>query len=527
MERSTTNDWKHSPMVREQLRERGISIAEIERQLERFRTGFPPIRLVRPCTPGDGIRKLTPEEEDHYIARFEVAMAQGRAMKFVPASGAATRMFRDLQHILTHYDQYVESIQNKPESQWEEPLQPLKRFVDNLHRFAFYKALQQVVNRSGQDLAAILHRKDYRMLLTYLLTEKGLNYGQLPKAMILFHRDNHGARTPIEEHLVEGKHHVRDARGRVRLHFTVPVAYRESIARFVQQVQADYEQDGVHYHIDYSIQNPALDLIAVDFRNRPIRDASGRLVFRPGGHGALLENLNHLKGDIVFIKNIDNVVPDAFKNPVVRYKKVLGGVLVALQQQIFDFLQQLDAGVSGETELCQVEQLLREWMFEPFPVDYCRWSIAQRVAYLRRRLDRPLRVCGMVKNQGEPGGGPFWVKGPDGSLTLQIVEQAQVNTDDAEQKRIWERSTHFNPTDLVCGVRNYKGQPFDLMRFRDVETGFITVKYLNGQEVRVMEWPGLWNGSMAFWNSIFVEVPLETFNPVKTVFDLLRPRHLG
>jgi len=514
-------------VVQEQLRERGIGVSEIEAQLERFRTGFPRIQLVRPCTPGDGIRQLTPEEEDHFITRYEAAMAQGRAMKFVPASGAATRMFRDLQQILTHYDRYVDSIQNKPEAQWEESLQPLRRFVDNLHRFAFYEALQEVLRRAGQDLAAILRRKDYRTLLTYLLTEKGLNYGQLPKALILFHRANHRARTPIEEHLVEGRHHVRDAQGNVRLHFTVPVAYQESIARFVQQVQPEYEQDGVRFHIDYSTQNPALDLIAVDFHNRPIRDASGRLVFRPGGHGALLENLNALKGDIVFIKNIDNVVPDAFKDPVVRYKKVLGGILVAVQQQIFDFLNRLEAGQLVEADFVRIEQVLKEWMFEPFPDDYSSWSLEQRKAYLRQRLDRPLRVCGMVKNEGEPGGGPFWVKGRDGSLSLQIVEQAQVDTRDAEQQRIWEQSTHFNPTDLVCGVRNFKGQPFDLMRFRDPETGFITVKYLEGQEVRVMELPGLWNGSMAFWNSIFVEVPLETFNPVKTVFDLLRPRHLG
>ncbi len=526
MAKAGLNDWKNSPVVRRQLQEKGLTVEHVEKQLERFQRGFPRIQLERPCTIGDGIRRLSISEEDEYIALYEEAAAGGRAMKFVPASGAATRMFRDLQNILSHYSRYRSRLRQGVDRINETQLEPLKRFVMNLPRFAFFEALQDALQKDGYLLETLLKNADYDILLEYLLSEKGLHYGQLPKALILFHRYPQGPRTPMEEHLVEGRGHVRDAQGRVRIHFTVPGAFRDTIARFLQNVGPRYAERGTRFVLDYSTQNPALDIVAVDFNNRLVQDASGRLVFRPGGHGALLENLNRLQGDIIFIKNIDNVVPDPFKAPVIRYKKVLGGILVWVQGQIFQFLRWLETPRVTSDQWKTIETFLRDWFYRVFPEDYHRWSPQRRRDFLRRQLNRPIRVCGMVKNQGEPGGGPFWVRGRDGTISLQIVEEAQVDLDDPLQQRVWQQATHFNPTDLVCGVRNYRGQPFDLMQFRDPETGFITVKYLNGKEIKVMELPGLWNGSMAFWNSIFVEVPLETFNPVKTVFDLLRPRHL-
>jgi len=499
------------------LNEKGISTEAIRQQLNRFRKGFPRLEIVRPATINDGIRKLTPEEETIYAKRFEAAMAQGRAMKFVPASGAATRMFKDLIRI---YKKIAERQSLNTEEQ-----HILERFLTHLTQFAFAVDLAEVLQANGFDLSDLLRKRRADVILRYLLTSDGLNYSELPKALLKFHRYNGETRTPLEEHLVEGAGHAKDGMGRVRIHFTVPARFRETIQRYVQKKLPRYQNYARHFSIEYSVQDPSTDTIAVDLQNRIVRDEQGKPLFRPAGHGALLKNLNDLQGDIIFIKNIDNVVPDHLKPTVIHYKKVLGGLLVEVQQKIFSLLEALHTNPTIEV-LNEAISFLNRELHIPLPEDLQNASFEKRREYVFQKLNRPIRVCGIVENRGEPGGGPFWVKTANGELTLQIVESAQVDKTDPVQREIWESSTHFNPTDLVCGVRDYTGKPFDLMKYRDTNAGIITVKYWLGKEIKILELPGLWNGSMAYWNTIFVEVPLETFNPVKTVFDLLRPEHL-
>ncbi len=499
------------------LEQKGISPQTIRQQLQRFREGFPRLEILRPATVNDGIHQLTHEAEEQYISLYETARLQGRTMKFVPASGAATRMFKDLIKIYHQLQQHQPL--NEPDTQ------TLHRFIQNLPNFAFYEDIIRVLETNGYKLKELLQEKNYVPILHYLLLKDGLNYAELPKALLKFHRYPDHTRTPLEEHLVEGAQHVQSAEGVVRIHFTVPKKFRESIATYVQQVIPRYQQWASSFDISYSVQDPTTDTIAVDLNNQPIRDADGKLVFRPAGHGALLKNLNDLQGDIVFIKNIDNVVPDPRKPIVVRYKKVLGGLLVFLQQQVFQLLRELTQKPGQET-VQKTQKLLAQYFNLPLPQSFNALSFNEQVDYLIQKLNRPIRVCGIVENKGEPGGGPFWIRDKDGEISLQIVESAQIDTNDPEQQRIWNASTHFNPTDIVCGVRDFQGKPFDLMAFRDNDAGIITIKYWQGQEIKVMELPGLWNGSMAKWLTVFVEVPLETFNPVKTVFDLLRPVHL-
>ena len=499
------------------LNEKGISTETIRQQLNRLREGFPRLEIVRPATLHDGIRKLTPEEELTYARRFESAMAQGRAMKFVPASGAATRMFKDLIRI------YKKLTEHQPLN--DEEHHTLERFLTHLSQFAFVVDLAEVLKANGYELTDLQREGRADIILRYLLTADGLNYSELPKALLKFHRYDGETRTPLEEHLVEGAGHVKDQKGTVRIHFTVPARFREAIQTYVQKTLPRYRNHARHFALEYSVQDPATDTIAVDLQNRIVRDERGKPLFRPAGHGALLKNLNDLQGDIIFIKNIDNVVPDHLKPTIIHYKKVLGGLLVEVQEKIFSFLRALQANPTIDV-LNEAIAFLDNELHLSLPQELQTASFEKRREYVFRKLNRPIRVCGIVENRGEPGGGPFWVKTANGELSLQIVESAQVDKNDPVQREIWESSTHFNPTDLVCGVRDYTGKPFDLMQYRDTNAGIITVKYWQGKEIKILELPGLWNGSMAYWNTIFVEVPLETFNPVKTVFDLLRPEHL-
>ena len=507
-----------------QIEAHGLRVEDVEAQLARFRQGFPPPRLVRPCTVGDGILRLSPEDHSELIALYDRAAREGRALKFTPASGAATRMFRSLMLALQEYPRLF------VEKKWEDPadeqaVRDAERLLNNLERFAFCSDLAAVLARAGLELKQLKQKGELEPILRFLLTDQGLDYARLPKALIKFHTYPEGARTPLEEHLVEGLGFLPDAHHRARFHFTVPQAYREAFDRFVESVRSRYENQHFQMEISYSVQSPSTDIIAVDFNNRPVRDLEGRLVFRPGGHGALLQNLNALRADLVFVKNIDNVVPDRLKPEVVLYKELLGGYLVKIQVQVFQLLEALDEGPDRPEVVHRALAFIHDVLKLPLPAGVTHGSLAEKHRFARDQLNRPIRVCGMVPNAGEPGGGPFWVQEKDGSLSRQIVEQAQVDLNDPRQKQIWEQATHFNPTDMVLGVCNYRGEPFDLMQFRDPETGFITVKSFLGKAIKAMEWPGLWNGSMARWISLFVEVPLKTFNPVKTVFDLLRPEH--
>jgi hypothetical protein len=408
----------------------------------------------------------------------------------------------------------------------EEPeFQALDRFLKNLKQFAFYDDLKAVMSRDGLDVDDLAASGQYKDILEYVLTSRGLDYADLPKGLIAFHRYPGHSRTPFEEHVVEGAAYTRDATGMARLHFTVSPEHEAPIRVHLDEVKDRYETGDLSLDLALSVQQPSTDTIAVDMKNRPFRDESGGLVFRPGGHGALLGNLNSLKGDVVFIKNIDNVVPDRLKGPTYQYKRALGGYLAELQEQVFALNGRLAARSVDKGAVSRALELAREKLAIDFPPGMAKGTVREQAAFLFSRLNKPLRVCGMVKNEGEPGGGPFWVEMKDGSAALQIVESAQVDLESPEQRAVWESSTHFNPVDLVCGVRDYEGKPFDLFTYSDPETGLISVKSQGGNELKALELPGLWNGAMAHWNTVFVEVPIITFNPVKVINDLLRKEH--
>ena len=480
---------------KELLAKKGISEEKIAEQLACFEKGFPFLKLSAAASvENGGIMLATEADQQRYLAAWD-AYKEGdkKIVKFVPASGAASRMFKNMF-------EFLGADYNVPTTDFE------KKFFDHIHNFAFAE-------------------KNYKAVVANLLESAGLNYGALPKGLLKFHRYADGVRTPLEEHLVEGALYAAGKSGDVFVHFTVSTEHRELFQKLVDSKAAEYAAKyGVNYHISFSEQKPSTDTVAADMENKPFRDKDGKLLFRPGGHGALIENLNDLDADVVFIKNIDNVVPDRLKADTVTYKKLLAGVLVTLQKQAFEYLKLLDSGSYRHDELENIIRFVQQQL-------HCRRADlkdledADLVIYLRKKLNRPMRVCGMVKNVGEPGGGPFLAYNPDGTVSLQILESSQIDMNDAEKKAMFEKGTHFNPVDLVCAVRNYKGEKFNLLNYVDKATGFISYKSKNGKDLKALELPGLWNGSMSDWNTVFVEVPLSTFNPVKTVNDLLREQH--
>ena len=445
-------------------------------------------------------------------------------MKFVPASGAASRMFKTLLSVYKRPDRIdILKIRKEPENKPEK--QALLEFFDSLHRFAFYDDLKSFLSRNHFDIDHLLSEGDVKPILEYLLTANGLNLANRPKGLIPFHRYADGIRTPFEEHLVEAANYTRGRKDAAPVHFTVLPEHQEAIERHIRDVIPFYRRGGTEFEITFSIQDPSTDTVAVDLTNEPFRLRDGRLLFRPGGHGALLHNLNALRGDIVFIKNIDNVVPDRIKQDTYLYKKALGGYLIDLQNRLFGYLERLHHGDMDRHDFEQIFDFARHYLAVAAPENIRKDAQKAKTRFLFSKLNRPLRVCGMVKNVAEPGGGPFWIEHDDGSFSLQIVESAQVDLDTPGQRQIWESSTHFNPVDLVCGLRDYSGKPFELSQYVNPDTGFISLKSKDGRELKALEHPGLWNGSMAHWNTAFIEVPRVTFNPVKTVLDLLRKEH--
>ena len=400
-----------------------------------------------------------------------------------------------------------------------------KTFFEQIEKFAFYNDLNAACEKAFEkNIPALMAEGDYKAVVAALLEAAGLNYGALPKGLLKFHRYEDGSRTPLEEHLVEGALYAANKNGKVNVHFTVSPEHRRLFENLVADKAAVYAKKyGVDYNVTFSEQKPCTDTIAADMNNQPFRD-NGKLLFRPGGHGALIENLNDLDADIIFIKNIDNVVPDKLKGDTVLYKKLIAGVLVVLQQKAFAYLELLDSGRYTHEQVLEILQFLQKKLFCKNP-ETKNLEDAELVLYLKEKLNRPMRVCGMVKNVGEPGGGPFLAYNSDGTISLQILESSQIDMDDPEKKEMFEKGTHFNPVDLVCAVRDYKGHKFDLVNFVDKATGFISYKSKNGKDLKALELPGLWNGAMSDWNTVFVEVSLSTFNPVKTVNDLLREQH--
>ena len=496
-----------------QIADKGISEKQIENQLNEFKTGFPFLRLEAAASVEHGIVATTEESRAKFEKSWEQYKAAGKkVVKFVPASGAASRMFKDMFA-------FVDAEYDKPTTDFE------KKYFDNIEKFAFYGELNDVcLKNEGKDIPTLLAEGNYKAVAAEMLKAEGLNYGQLPKGMLLFHKYAEGPRTPMEEHLVEAALYAA-SNGEANIHFTVS---HEHMPFFQKKVadKADFyaKKYGVKYDISFSEQKPSTDTIAANPDNTPFRNADGSLLFRPGGHGALIENLNEIDADVIFIKNIDNVVPDRLKGETVTYKQVIAGLLVTLQQKAFEYLRLLDAGTYNHEKLEEIIRFVQQDLCCR-KADIKNLEDADLVIYLREKLNRPMRVCGVVKNVGEPGGGPFLTYNQDGTVSLQILESSQIDKNNAEYMEMFTKGTHFNPVDLVCAVKDYKGQPFNLPDFVDRTTGFISSKSKNGKELKALELPGLWNGAMSNWNTVFVEVPLATFNPVKTVNDLLREQH--
>jgi hypothetical protein len=479
------------------LKKRGIRKEEVYQQVEYFKNGFPWMRLEKSAVIGDGILKLSEAEVGQWAGQFELLKSNLQILKMVPASGAATRMFKSLFEHISAGKPNKESL----------------LFMEHVHEFAF----------SGELLASF-DSQDSVEIMSTLLGPNGLNYGSLPKGLLAFHSYEGGSRTPLEEHLVEAAYYASDGKS-ARLHLTVSPEHRTGFKKLGNKVLPGLEAKfGISFTVQFSEQKSATDTVAVQLDNELFREKDGSILFRPAGHGALLENLNELNADLIFIKNIDNVVPDAKRELTVLYKRAIGGLLLSIIEKIKGYLERLNRVIT-EVELNEIHVFATSYLGIKISNEFSQMGIEGKADWLRAILNRPTRICGVVKNMGEPGGGPFWCADGQGNFALQLVESAQVDMEDEVQKGIFSNSTHFNPVDLVCATRDFQGNKFNLMSFRDMSTGFITEKTKDGRKLKAQELPGLWNGAMAHWNTIFVEVPLETFNPVKTVTDLLRPAH--
>ena len=505
-----------------QIEEKGLSLEKVGEQIEIFKRGNIPVNIQAAARVWNGIFYYSEMEKYEYISYYETQKDQLEILKFVPASGAATRMFQDLQVFLEEFKPEKESL---PEYLKKANNVNLKLFFDKMDKLPFYN---QALNNARENQPGFdeLNRHSRKLLLVQtILQSHGLGLSNYPKGLVPFHDYTDYVATAFEEHFYEAAEYV-ETNGKAKLHFTVSEEHKE-------QFQAEYDdiksrvlkKTGVAFKVSYSFQDPKTDTIAVDENNEPFRTKKGELFFRPGGHGALIENLNNLKADLVFIKNIDNVVVASKLDEVAEYKKMLAGKLLKIQDQCFSYLNSLETQKTSEKNIQGILQFIENELFYVFPEDFESLSEENKIQQLKFRLNRPLRICGMVKNEGGPGGGPFLVKMKNGEQSIQIIEGAQIDQNNPQQKQIAKNSTHFNPVDLVCGLKNFKGEAFDLTDYVDPDTCFITFKTIEGKAIKALELPGLWNGAMAKWNSIFVEVPVSTFNPVKTVTDLLKPSH--
>lgn len=496
-----------------QISLRGITEEQVEHQLDEIKQGFPFLKIEAAASIDKGIMSPTENEINKYLSTWDTYLnGCHKIVKFVPASGAASRMFKNLYS-------FLDADYDKPTTEFE------KEFFENIKKFAFKKELCNACKTNdGKCVTCLMDNGEYKKIVENLLEEKGLNYGHLPKGLLLFHSYEEGPRTPMEEHLVEAAMYAQ-SEGQANVHFTVSHEHLELFKKKVaEKIDMYAEKFGVKYNISFSEQKANTDTIAANPDNTPFRNEDGSLLFRPGGHGALIENLNDIDADVIFIKNIDNIVPDRLKGETVKYKKLLAGILVDLQTRAFNYLKLLDTGNYTHAQLEEIIRFLQR--------DLCcrrndikELEDAELVIYLHNKLNRPMRVCGMVKNVGEPGGGPFLCYNQDGTISPQILESSQIDKSNEKYVQMFKEGTHFNPVDLVCATKDYKGNTFHLPDYVDRSTGFISSKSKNGRELKALELPGLWNGAMSDWNTVFVEVPIETFNPVKTVNDLLREQH--
>lgn len=496
------------------IQEKGLTQDKVEAQIQRFKDGFPFLKVVSAASTENGIVKLNSGEETECIYAWEdYLLRKGRVEKFVPASGAASRMFKNLYA-------FLDSKKTEPETDFE------KDFFNGIKNFAFYDDLNAVCQKvTGLTVTDLVSDGHYREVVRLLLEPEGLNYGNLPKGVLKFHKCGDQIRSAVEEHLEEGVQYANDKDKNIEIHFTVSPEHRSLFENLVESSKRKFESEhGVHFIVTMSEQKSSTDTIAVNMDNTPFRDKNGKLLFRPAGHGALIENLNERNADVIFIKNIDNVVPTSKRDITVRYKKIIGGYLILLQKQIAKYISLIKSGNYTIEDLREIIHFVHDKLCLRYE-DTKNLDDSELAIYLLNKLNRPIRVCGMVRNDGEPGGGPFIAINPDGSSSPQILESSQFDSSNKESMDLMKTASHFNPVDLVCYIKDYEGEKFDLRKYVDENTGFISSKSKDGKELKALELPGLWNGAMSNWNTVFVEVPIETFNPVKTVNDLLRPMH--
>jgi hypothetical protein len=497
----------------DQLKEKRISAEELESQIERFVNGVPDVHILKPATANDGILRFEDSDFKEFISIYE-NNKDLKVLKFVPASGAATRMFKALHQFLAETELKESDIQEKLKFEKFKLLQPL---FQNLDQLAFYQEALSLAKEKAENFGSHSPKEKSLLILKYAIAEDGLDLGNLPKGLIPFHQYKDKTLTPFEEHLEEALAYA-EKNAEVNLHFTISEGLDGDFDRILDQYLNRHASTKVSYHVEYSYQKPSTDTIAVNNDNTPFRDEDGLLFFRPGGHGALIYNLSQLEADVIFIKNIDNISKkEKDKADTTTYKKALGGLLLKLKQQLDEYLSLLER-VSLDTQtLDNIKIFMQQKLNIAHP--------AKKQDEIFKQLNRPLRICGMVRAQGDPGGGPFWIKDKDGRESLQIVETSQMNLNDNDQKSKLDSATHFNPVDIVCSIKDHNGKTYDLLNYVNKDRAFIASKSVNGHPIKALERPGLWNGAMEYWHSIFVEVPSSTFNPVKTVVDLLKPAH--
>lgn len=505
-----------------QIENKGISVAQVNGQVARLKNGMSYSNLVAAATIKKGIESFDENEIQNFIKLYESGQDELSIVKFVPASGAATRMFKFLFQFLKTFKPSKQSIKEYAERQNDNLIIP---FIDNLKMFPFYNEVIAEIKKVNPSFDSLSDDEKHLQFVKAMLDENGLNYSFLPKGLLPFHKYSDKAITAFQEHLFESTLYA-SSNGNANLHFTVSEKHHHYFSEVLHHIKENLEQKtNTTFNISFSYQKEATETVALTSDSSIYRTEDDSILFRPAGHGALLENLNDLDNDLIFIKNIDNIVVSDKNIEVSNYKKVLAGVLMDVQKEVFASLHKLDETNLTDSDFKLMALFLRYRLNVPIVLDFDSYTSEEKTVYLREKLNRPIRVCGMVKNEGEPGGGPFWVKDENGKVSLQIVEFAQIDFSRKGQQSLVYKATHFNPTDLVCGVKNYKGEKFNLLDFVDPEAAFITMKTQNGTDIKALELPGLWNGSMAYWNSVFVEVPLATFNPVKTVNDLLKPAH--
>ncbi len=505
-----------------QIQDKGITAEQVNAQVARIKNGMSYSSLVAAGTTGKGIEDYNDDEIKDFIELYESKQNHLSILKFVPASGAATRMFKFLFQFLKSFNPSKESIEDYAEKHNDILI---NTFISNLEKFPFYNQVVSKAKEVNPNFDTLPEGEKYWQFVKTMLDKNGLNYSFFPKGLLPFHKYDDVTITAFQEHLLESTLYA-SSNNKSNLHFTVSEKHHSYFNEELNRLKQDLEQKtNTVFNVSFSYQKEETETIALTKEGAVFRNEDDSILFRPAGHGALLENLNDLDNDLIFIKNVDNMVVSDKNIKVSEYKKLLAGILIKAQEQIYTFLNKLDEDVVLEKELLEIALFLSNKINVSIEEDFEDFTLEEKRAYLRGKLNRPIRVCGMVKNEGEPGGGPFWVKDKNGETSLQIVEFAQIDIKDKAQQEIVKNATHFNPTDLVCGVKNYKGDKFNLKEFIDPEAAFITVKTQNGIDIKALELPGLWNGSMAHWNSIFVEVPLSTFNPVKTVNDLLKPEH--